>query len=301
MRAIKTILLLFLIALLAGCGATRTAIQKRDLRVETQMTEAIILEPMMDSQRCVYVRVRDASGNNLRKSMQTKIIQELQDEGIAVTNDPAKCNLLLRATIIKASRVTEEQAYSTLKATAEGALLGGGIAVAAGSDLSSTLGAALTTSAIGFLADTLVEDVYYAFVVDVELRERPLQGDVTRNVVDSQVVNGKPVVELKRSKAKNKKSDEGALEELTDAVDNLQAAVLEGESIDSELYTASRRDLRKSTSSVVRSTVTRGEDYKWLIYRTRVVTVANQVNLTLDEALPAVQEKTASSLAESIL
>ena len=47
--------------LLAGCAATTTAISKRNLDVQTKMTESIFLDPVPADQRTVYVQVRNTS------------------------------------------------------------------------------------------------------------------------------------------------------------------------------------------------------------------------------------------------
>ncbi|RBP83945.1 complement resistance protein TraT [Marinomonas rhizomae] len=241
---------------LVGCSAVNTMAKKQDLSVETRLSHSIVLEPVSPSKRIVYARVRDVSGNQMRKDMQKKIVAHLQTEGFTVTEDPTKANLMLNATILSASKMTADEVSRSLssgyKGAAEGALIGGGLTAITGGSNSDALKAGALTAVGGFLADAFVEDVYYTFIMDVELRERPLEGD--------SIENSKKSISAKGMSGQN-------------------AANL----------------------TVAKSSVERGENYKWITYETRIVTTANQMNLKIEEAIPAVQDKTAYSLSEMLL
>lgn len=245
MQRLKRLVLIALVLSLVGCGAAKTAIRKHDLDVETKMSEAVVLEPMLVTERLVYVKVRDATGNSLRKSMQTKLEKELLAEGMRITRDPKKCNLMLNATVLQAGKSTKEEAYGSLKAGFAGAVVGASTAAVAGGEPGTVGALGLAGAAVGFLADAFVEDVYYSFIVDVEMRERPLEGDT--------------------------------------------------------YGTTQTTNYRVGTNTSRVSGGQRGKNYKWYIYKTRVVTIANKMNLKLEEALPLVQDKTASSLAEVLM
>ena len=53
--------------------------------------------------------------------------------------------------------------------------------------------------------------------------------------------------------------------------------------------------------SINNSSVVRGDGYNWIIYKTRIVTTANKMNLDIQEAIPAVQQRTAMSVSELML
>ncbi len=241
---------------LIGCSAVDTITKKQDLIVESRLSHSIVLDPVAPSKRIIYARVRDVSGNEMRKDMQRKIVDHLTEEGFTVTEDPEKANLMLNATIISASKTTGDEANKLLssgyKGAAEGAFVGGSIAALTGSSKLNTLKTGAITAVGGFFADTFVEDVYYTFVMDVELRERPLEGD--------SITNSKKSVNTKKFKAGS-----------------------------------------TTNRTISKSSVTRGENYNWVVYELRIVTTANQINLEIDEAIPAVQDKTAYSLSELML
>ncbi|MCL1039460.1 complement resistance protein TraT [Shewanella submarina] len=256
MKTIKLWISVIAVITLSGCSAVSTAMKKQDLVIESQLSHSVVLEPVAPSERIVYVRVRDVSGNNMRAGMLGALTQNLQQEGFVITRNPKEANLMLDATVMKADKTTAAEASRALssgyKGGAEGAVLAGSIAAISGGSGRTTGAVALGGAALGFLADQLVEDVYYTFVLDVQLRERPLDGDIVLNEKDNRTSQG-------------------------------QASV------------------GRTTNNKSVSTVTRGDNYNWLIYETRIVTTANKMNLDINEAIPAVQKRTASSLSALML
>ncbi|MCC5698300.1 complement resistance protein TraT, partial [Klebsiella pneumoniae] len=47
--------------MLSGCSATHTAISKRNLQVQTKMSDTIFLDPVADDKRTVFIQVRNTS------------------------------------------------------------------------------------------------------------------------------------------------------------------------------------------------------------------------------------------------
>lgn len=83
---------------------------------------------------------------------------------------------MLNASILQAGKSAEDDVNSALKSGFAGATFGAGVGLAAG--------------ALGFLADTTVDDVYYSFNLDVELRERPLDGEQNENASQTNTTKG---------------------------------------------------------------------------------------------------------------
>lgn len=248
----KSILLGSLLTTIVGCGAMNTAMTKQDLVVESQLSYSIVLEPVAPSKRVVYVSVRDVTGNGMRKGMISQLKSNLAAEGFKLTLDPDEANFMLTSTIIQAGNTSKDEAYGYLASGFEGGVALGGGAALLGADNSTASSLALIGATAGFLGDALISDEYYTFVMDVQMRERPLSGDSISN------------------KAHNKSARK-------------------------------QSDGRTSTSSLSQSSVKRGDNYNWIVYETRIVTTANQMNLKITDAIPAVQSKTASSLTELLL
>ncbi|MCF4176741.1 complement resistance protein TraT [Vibrio sp. McD22-P3] len=253
---IKKVIIISMLSLLAGCSATQTAMTKQDLSIESKVSNPVVLEPLAPEERIVYIRVKDLTGNSMRKEMTRSIRSSLALEGVTVTNNPKEANLMLSAFVMSAQKTTKDEmnamVNSGYKGAAEGALTAGAITAIAGGSGRTTAGVALVGAAVGFLADTLIEDSYYTFVLDVELRERPLVGD-----------------------------------EITNKKSTVNAGGFSG--------------TNNASVTVGKSSVNRGKNYNWITYQTRIITVANKMNLNIEEAIPKVQEKTSDTLSEFLL
>lgn len=175
MKQLKLASVVVCIVMLVGCSATQTAIKKRSLEVSSKTSTAVILEPVAPEKRIAYVRVRDVSGEQF--DLKDDVINAVRSKGIQVTQNPEKANFMLTATILQAGKTTANDVNSALSAGFSGALIGAGGAALTGGSNNQVAAFGLAGAAAGFLADTLIDDVYYSVVVDVEMRERPLQGD----------------------------------------------------------------------------------------------------------------------------
>jgi hypothetical protein len=248
MKLLRVLVLFLGFTYLMGCSAMSTVMKKQDLVVNSQLSHSVVLEPMMVSDRVVYAQIRDMSGNSLRRGFQVALEKELAIEGIKVTKDPKEANLMLNATIIQAGKTTAEDVNTALSAGVQSALAGGAIAGLAGGNFVASASIALAAGAAGFVADSFVDDSYYSFVMDIQLRERPLEGDDISNSIDN----------------------------------------------------ATNKSTAVSTSAT-KSTVKRGSNYNWIVHDSRIVSTANQINLTMEEAMPLVTQKTVSSLTNMLL
>ena len=164
---------------LSGCAAT-TLIEKRNLAVKTKMAGSVFLDPVSPKEQIVYVRVRNTTDKdiNIDKAIKTEFTQK----GFIITNDPKKANFMVQANLLYAEKNTAAEARAALNSTFGGAIIAGGVAASTGGNYRDTGKAALVGAALGFLGNALVKDVYYTMVTDIEIRQRPLEGEkVTQN------------------------------------------------------------------------------------------------------------------------
>ncbi|MCB2053866.1 MAG: complement resistance protein TraT [Geminicoccaceae bacterium] len=177
--------LLLPLSLLAGCAATETAIAKRDLTVQTKMTDSIFLQPVRPSERTVFVEVRNTS-DKPDFDIAGAIEQKLTASGYMLTSDPTVARFMLQANILQAGRSAQtaaERAYeggfgSVLTGGALGAGVGYGIGKAGGADaLLITLGA-LIGAGLATAADASVSDVTYSVITDIQVSERAAPGEI---------------------------------------------------------------------------------------------------------------------------
>jgi len=172
---------------LSGCGAMHTAVKKRNLDVQTRMSETVFLEPVKATDRLIYVSLRNTSDKQLE--IKQRIFGALQQNGYKISDDPDKARFMLQANILQCGKSDLRAATDAYRAGYAGAAVGVTAARAAGSQRGSTYaGAGLLGAAAGVVGDALVDDTLYSMITDVEIRERPRAGEV---VTQSQDTNAK--------------------------------------------------------------------------------------------------------------
>jgi Enterobacterial TraT complement resistance protein len=217
--------------LLAGCAATTTAISKRNLDVQTKMTETVFLDPVPPADRTVFVQVRNTS-DKPDFDIEPAVKASIESRGYRVVDDPTQAHYLLQANVLQAGRNSDSAAEHTFAGGFGSMILGGaagaGVGRVASDDPSVIIGGALAGAALSAVADAFVQDVTYSIISDVQVSERAPKGVVvTENA---------------------------------------------------------RQDLSQGTSGnrVLSST----ETSDWKRYRTRVMSKADKVNLSFEEASP---------------
>ena len=160
---------LLLIFAFVSCSTMHTVVSKRNLDVQTKMSDTIWLEPVSASEKTIFVQVRNSSGKNL--NIEQKVINVLTAKGYRIVNDPALAKYWLQANILKVDKVNldNENGFSD-------AVLGAGIGGVLGAQRSggayTAIGWGLAGAAIGTLADALVDDTAYAMVTDILITEK---------------------------------------------------------------------------------------------------------------------------------
>ena len=169
-KNLKTILFsLLLIFVFVSCSTMHTVVSKRNLDVQTKMSDTIWLEPAAANEKTVFVQVKNTSGKNL--NIEQKVINVLTAKGYRIVNDPAEAKYWLQANILKVDKVNldNENGFSD-------AVLGAGIGGVLGAQRSggayTAIGWGLAGAAIGTLADALVDDTAYAMVTDILITEK---------------------------------------------------------------------------------------------------------------------------------
>ena len=178
----KNIIFLGLLLTMVSCSTMHTVISKRNLDVQTKMSDTIWLEHAAPNQKTVFVKISNTSGKNL--NIEQKIMKVLSEKGYRIVNDPAEAKYWLQANILKVDKVNldNDNGFSD-------AVLGAGIGGILGAQRSggayTALGWGLAGAAIGTLADALVDDTAYAMVTDILISEKTVKNvqTSTKNAV----------------------------------------------------------------------------------------------------------------------
>lgn len=223
---------------ISGCGAATTAIEKNNLEVQTKMSDSIFLEPVAPSKQIVYIRVRNTTDKDI--DIEDQIKASIESKGFKVVSNPEEAYFMIQANILQIDKTDGTDNDSALKSGFGGGLLGAGVSMATGGSGNNIgIGAAIG-AVVGLVADTMVKDIYFSMVTDVEIRQRPALNEKITQYEDNY-------------------SNQGTTSSLSQEV---------------------------STNSV-----------QWKIYRTRVVSTANKVNLEFEEAQPELIKGLSKSLS----
>lgn len=171
-----------------GCGAAHTAIKKRNLDVQTKMSETIFLEPTTPDKRVIFVDVRNTSDKEM--DVKGDILNNLKANGYTITNDPSKAQFMLQANVLQVGKTDLRSAQSALQGGFGGAVVGAAAGYAAHPSGSNAAVGGLIGAAVGVVADALVDDTYYSMITDVQIRERPLAGEIVTQTQAANVKQG---------------------------------------------------------------------------------------------------------------
>ncbi len=224
------------ITTLTGCSTLGTAIEKRNLSVQSKMSNSVFLEPASTSNKTVFIQIRNSSDKDIDTQMMSKkIAKQLTANSYRVTKNPEQANYIIQQNILSVAKTDKKSAYNAMDAGFGGAAAGSLIVGASGGG-NYGMGA-LVGGIAGIAANALVKDVYYNLVSDIQIKERT-KGKVNYTT----------------------KSNAGSGSSMN------TAQTISGQS-------------------------------NYLTHSTRLVIVANQVNLEFDEAKNILEDKLVKSVA----
>ncbi|HEM7073818.1 TPA: complement resistance protein TraT [Legionella pneumophila] len=191
----STVLLAGTIAVLTGCAATQTALEHRTLEVSTKQSETVFLEPVSNAQKTIYVSIKNTSDESIDITPQLKTA--LSNQGYRVVNQPNLAHYLLQANILKVGKMSIAASQSALGGGYGSAIAGAVAGTAAGSFTHSSTGmiaGGLAGGVIGLAADSLVKDVNYTMITDVQISERAGKGIKINEQFQSHLKSGTSTV-----------------------------------------------------------------------------------------------------------
>ena len=195
MRSLSAVLVGSALAMglvMSGCSAMNTAIKKRNLDVQTKMSDSVFLEPVAPAQKIVFFDMRNTSDKDM--NVANEIRNAFIKKGYKITQDPSKATYMLQGNILKVGKSDLREAKALLRsgygAAVTGAVVAGGAGVIGGSNSKETTELALAGAAAGFIGDALVTDIVYVMVTDLQIRERPLEGEIVTQTQDANLKQG---------------------------------------------------------------------------------------------------------------
>ncbi|RUR14101.1 complement resistance protein TraT [Legionella sp. km772] len=188
---ITQILLVGAVTVLTGCAATQTAIEHGSLEVSTKQSETVFLDPVSQDKKTVFVSVKNTSDEELNIVPQLKTA--LNSHGYKVVNNPSSAHYMLQANILKVGKMSLAASQTALGGGYGSAIAGAVAGTAAGSFTNSSTGmiaGGLAGGVIGLAADSLVKDVNYTMITDIQISERAGKGVKVNEQFQSNLKNG---------------------------------------------------------------------------------------------------------------
>jgi hypothetical protein len=185
-KIVSVIVMSMVLVGLTGCAAT-TMIKKRNLDTQTKMSATLFLEPVSQDKRVIFVNIRNTSDKEL--DIAARITSALTARGYVLTQNPDDAHFMLQANILKVGKSDARASEDALSGGFGGVLLG---SVLSGSGNSPTAGKniAVASGILGFVVDAMVSDIYYTMVTDLQIRERPLAGEIVTQKQNTSVGQG---------------------------------------------------------------------------------------------------------------
>jgi hypothetical protein len=169
--------------LLAACGALHTSIAKRNLDVQTKMSNTIFLDPVGPDKKVIFIEVRNTSDKD-NFDVEGPVKEAMKKRGYRVTDNPDEAYYRLQANVLSVAKTTPEEAQRIL-ASGYGDALGGAAAGAAAGVVTGGASGGVAGGILGMLgavaADAYVQDVLFLAVTDVQLVEKAPEGVIVRS------------------------------------------------------------------------------------------------------------------------
>lgn len=201
--------IIFFSIMLGGCAASRDLMEHSSLKTETKMSATVFLDPVPPEQKTILVQVRNTTDKSNFNPKQ-KIIAKLEDAGYKITNDPNKAHYLLQANVLKVGEGKPDEVQKALSrgygGAFEGATVGALLGVYSDNPYSSLTGG-LAGAAIGTMANSLIKNVTYNAITDIQVSERAGDGikvseankaELKQGTSGSKTVSSKQITNWKR-------------------------------------------------------------------------------------------------------
>lgn len=173
---------------LSGCGALYTSVKKRNLDVQTKMSETIFLDPVIESKRTVFLQLRNTSDKQDLK-YNDAITAAITAKGYTVVKNPNSAHYWIQANVLKVGKSDLRETQSAL-ATGYGSGIAGGVVGAQMGGGRGSIGMGLLGAAAGFIGDALVDDTYFSMITDIQISEKPKDGVVITEDNQAQLKQG---------------------------------------------------------------------------------------------------------------
>ncbi|MDF1644011.1 MAG: complement resistance protein TraT [Pseudomonadales bacterium] len=177
----RTILVLACVFVLSGCAATQVALGKKDLLVNTKMSDAIFVREVPKNQRSIYVKVRSAVADFPKREFRDVVKAAVRDpdEGYTITDNPETATYVLNIFVTNMEQASPTAAEAALGAGYTrhgGAVAGAAAGIALGGNGRDAVAGGLLGAIGSTVANSLVKDVTFMLVTDILITHKFREG-----------------------------------------------------------------------------------------------------------------------------
>ncbi len=189
-RILACTAVLSVVYILGACAATQVALSKKDLDVQTRTSTSIFVDPVAREKRTIYLDVKSGVMEFDRRAFKqfTKDqFTKFNDNGYRIVDDPDEAQFQMVVYVLNLEKTSPTAAQVALhQGYMGGAVLAG---AAAGGLASGKAGGAVAGGLVGgaaeFISGSLVKDVTFMLVADVQIKEKAAKGVIVRK--DTQI------------------------------------------------------------------------------------------------------------------
>lgn len=202
------------VLLLGGCAATQVALEHKDLAVETKMSATVFLDVEARVEKTIFLDIKNTSGRDL--DLETAVRARLEQRGYQVTPLAKDAFYILQVNVLQVGTANPSALHESLYAGWGGALAGGVAGAVVGGNKSGFLDSwsgsergagvgALIGGAGELIAGSLVKNVTYSIITDVQIMERSQEAVAQRVESSLEQGTGSKVVQMSESVKTRKK------------------------------------------------------------------------------------------------
>lgn len=176
-RHLVSVLLPCILLGLSGCAATQIALEHKDLAVSTRMSATVFLDVENRAEKTIFIDIKNTSDKEL--AVEPLIRSRLEASGYAIVPNAQDAFYILQANILQVGIANPSALNEALGAGFGGAVAGMAVGGVIGANASSPMGGfngaamgGLIGGAGELIAGSLVKDVTYSMITDLQIMER---------------------------------------------------------------------------------------------------------------------------------
>jgi len=176
-----------ILSVMLGCAATSTLLSKKDLDVQTRTSTAIFVDAVAKDKRTIYVDIRSGVMEFDRNAFKRFVVEQFSapgGSGYRVIDDPEEAQFQMNVFVLNLEKTSPTAAEVALGKGYTGGAIAAGVAVGAMANSSNRYqGAAaggLLFGVTDFISGSLVKDVTFMLVADVQIKEKARKGVYVR-------------------------------------------------------------------------------------------------------------------------